>query len=68
MSAIRQHLAALRSSMAHTESECCGHDCQQGRQCPRHPADERADAAVSFIVYVLVGLLAFMCVLSVVFA
>jgi hypothetical protein len=54
--------------MERTESECCGHDCQQGRQCPRHPADERADAAVSFIVYVLVGLLAFMCVASVVFA
>ena len=68
MTMIRQHLAQLRASMAHTESDCCSNDCQQGRQCPRHPADERADAAVSFIVYVLVGLLAFMCVASVVFA
>ena len=69
MSAIRQHLAALRASMAHTEAECCGNDCQQGRQCPnRHPADERADAAVSFLVYMIVALLTFMCALSVVFA
>ena len=68
MSALRDHLAHLRASMAHTESECCNADCSQGRKCPRHPADERADAAVSFIVYVLVGLFAFMCVASVVFA
>ncbi len=69
MTMIRQHLAALRASMAHTEGECCGHDCQQGRDCPnRHPADERADAAVSFLVYMIVALLAFMCVASVVFA
>ena len=69
MTMLRQHLAQLRGSMAHTEGECCGNDCRQGRDCPaRHPADERADAAVSFIVYVLVGLFAFMCVASVVFA
>ncbi len=70
MTMIRQHLAALRSSMERTESDCCqAADCRQGRDCPnRHPADERADAAASFIVYVLVGLLAFMCVASVVFA
>lgn len=67
---IRQHLANLRASMAHTEGECCqAADCQQGRNCPnRHPADERADAAASFLVYMLVALLAFMCVASVVFA
>lgn len=69
MTMIRQHLDALRASMAHTESECCGHDCQQGRKCPaRHPADERADAAADFLLYMLVALLAFMCVASVVFA
>lgn len=68
MSALRDHLAALRSSMAHTEGECCNADCSQGRKCPRHPADERAEAAVSLLVYLLVGIVAFMCIASVVFA
>lgn len=68
MTMIRQHLAQLRASMAHTEGECCNGDCAQGRQCPnRHPADKRADAARDFLGYLAAALFAVACVSAWVF-
>lgn len=49
MTAIRQHLANLRASMARTESECsagmcCGAEKCRDRLCPGHPV-QRAERA-----------------------
>lgn len=49
MTAVRQHLANLRASMARTESECsvgmcCGADSCRDRLCPGHPV-QRAERA-----------------------
>ena len=49
MTALRQHLAALRASMARTESECsagmcCGAEKCRDRLCPGHPV-QRAERA-----------------------
>ena len=49
MTAIRQHLANLRASMARTEGECsagmcCGSEKCRDRLCPGHPV-QRAERA-----------------------